>query len=193
MFRIVYHIYIFHLVLLSKGGNIMCIAKRIKECRKNKGLTQKELSNLLNVSPMTVRRWEWDERKPNIDIMPTLAKILDTSVEYLMGLQDNHKTSETNTQEISLLKLAEKINDENIVLKAPITVGMSDKMIIIEDWDTRQTICLPNNEEGRKAFTDFMNCSFTQKTQATQHVESTIQGNNNSNNNIGIVNERNLS
>lgn len=173
----------------------MCMAKRIKECRKRKGLTQKELSNLLKISPMTVRRWEWNERKPNIDIIQTLAKILDTSVEYLMGLKDDQAPSGNNIQTLSLLNIAKQIDidNENIELEKPITAGMSDKMIIIKDSNTNQTICFPNNEEGRKSFVAFMNYSFAKKTQTTQHVESTIQGDNNTNNNLGIVNGKSSS
>ena len=48
----------------------MNIGERIKKCRKNRGLTQEKLSELLKISPMTVRRWEWGKRKPDIDIMP---------------------------------------------------------------------------------------------------------------------------
>ena len=64
------------------------VSARIKEKRKEQRLTQQELAEKVGVSLMTVLRWEKGERTPNTSIMNRLAEALNTSVEYLMGLQD---------------------------------------------------------------------------------------------------------
>ena len=64
----------------------MDISTRIKERRKIMRFTQEQLSKLVGVSCITLRRWEAGERTPNSSLIPKLAEILNTSVEYLMGL-----------------------------------------------------------------------------------------------------------
>ena len=62
----------------------MNMAEKIRNCRRKMDLTQPELADLVGVSPMTVRRWEWNERTPNASIIPKLAEVLNTSIEYLI-------------------------------------------------------------------------------------------------------------
>ena len=52
--------------------------------RKEKGLTQKQLAELLNVSDKTVSHWECDENSPDISILPFLAENLGVSVDELL-------------------------------------------------------------------------------------------------------------
>ena len=89
MLQTAYYFLVFRLVHFFKKVNIMNIAPKIKKCREQNGLTQIELAKLVGISPMTIRRWEWGERNPDI---------LNTSVEYLMGLM-NHQ----NRRKILLL------------------------------------------------------------------------------------------
>ncbi len=59
--------------------------KRLAECRKAKNLSQKELADLFITSHTTIGKYERDEMVPSIDAAKKLAKILDTSVGYLLG------------------------------------------------------------------------------------------------------------
>lgn len=52
--------------------------------RKEKGLTQKQLAELLNVSDKTVSHWECDENSPDISLLPFLAEALGVSVDELL-------------------------------------------------------------------------------------------------------------
>ena len=65
------------------------ISERIKLKRKNNGLTQSELGQKVGVSDVTILRWERGERTPNSSMLPKLAEALNTSVEYLMGLDES--------------------------------------------------------------------------------------------------------
>lgn len=47
-------------------------ANRLKQLRLSKGLTQKELGNLLNVSQNAIFNWENNKREPSIDIIEML-------------------------------------------------------------------------------------------------------------------------
>lgn len=60
------------------------IGDRIKEKRKELGLTQLELAEKLNVTDRAVSKWEQGEGDPSIAILPELAKIFDVTLDYLM-------------------------------------------------------------------------------------------------------------
>lgn len=60
-------------------------ANRLKQLRLSKGLTQKELGNLLNVSQNAIFNWENNKREPSIEIIEMLADYFNVSKSYLMG------------------------------------------------------------------------------------------------------------
>ncbi len=62
----------------------MTLGTFIALLRKEKGLTQKQLSELLNVSDKTVSHWECDETSPDISLLPLLADTLGVSVDELL-------------------------------------------------------------------------------------------------------------
>ncbi len=47
--------------------------KRVAALRKEKGLTQSELAEKLNISNKAISRWETGEGYPEITILPSLA------------------------------------------------------------------------------------------------------------------------
>lgn len=59
--------------------------KKLAECRKVKNLSQKELAEIFNTSHTTIGKYERDEMVPSIEAAKKLAKILDTTVGYLLG------------------------------------------------------------------------------------------------------------
>jgi len=59
--------------------------KKLAECRKAKNLSQKELAEIFNTSHTTIGKYERDEMVPSIEAAKKLAKILDTTVGYLLG------------------------------------------------------------------------------------------------------------
>lgn len=61
---------------------------RLKELRKEKGLTQVELANIVNVSKITVLRWENGERQIKPEKAQQLADYFGVSVGYLLGFTD---------------------------------------------------------------------------------------------------------
>lgn len=63
----------------------MTIGKRIAQLRKEKGLTQEDLSKLMEVSAQAVSKWENDQTCPDIASLPKLARILGVSVDELLS------------------------------------------------------------------------------------------------------------
>ena len=67
--------------------------------RKAKGMTQKELAELLNVSDKAVSRWERDESMPDILLIPVLADIFEVSCDELLKGERTVKEIYQETQE----------------------------------------------------------------------------------------------
>ena len=57
----------------------------VSTLRREKGLTQKELAAMLNITDKAVSKWERDVAYPDTQTIPKLAEILDISVEDLMN------------------------------------------------------------------------------------------------------------
>ena len=68
----------------------MDIAKKLRELRKEKGLTQKELAEKLNLTAHNIGDWERGKCEPSINMVIQLANVLDISIEELCGLDENN-------------------------------------------------------------------------------------------------------
>ena len=62
----------------------MSLGQNLKTFRHEKGLTQKDLADKLFVTAQAVSRWENDEVEPSIDMLKTIAELLDVKVEELI-------------------------------------------------------------------------------------------------------------
>ena len=64
--------------------NSITIGEKIAKQRKEKGLTQSQLAEMINVSNKTISRWETGEGYPEISLLVPLAKALGVSTDYLL-------------------------------------------------------------------------------------------------------------
>ena len=64
-------------------------AQWLRELRKKAGLTQEKLAEAVNVSLLTVFRWENEERQPRLEELQMLAKALNVSISELLNGSDN--------------------------------------------------------------------------------------------------------
>lgn len=87
----------------GKGGFHMekqTIGAFIAALRKAKGLTQKELAELLNVSDKAVSRWECDQTVPDLTLIPLIADIFEiTADELLRGARSKNEQPMSKQQE----------------------------------------------------------------------------------------------
>lgn len=63
----------------------LIIANNIIKYRKEKGLTQLELAEMLNYSDKTLSKWERAEAIPDIITLKQLSEIFEVSVEVLIS------------------------------------------------------------------------------------------------------------
>ena len=61
------------------------LGKRVKQLRKEKGLTQKALANQVGSSPAQLNKYESGLNTPPLDRLLLLAEVLGTSVDYLIS------------------------------------------------------------------------------------------------------------
>lgn len=58
--------------------------ERVKQLRKDKGWTQKELGNKIGVTYAQLNKYEGGTNAPPLDKLQTLASALETSIDYLV-------------------------------------------------------------------------------------------------------------
>lgn len=65
---------------------------RIKELRLQKGITQEQLAQHLNVAKSTIGMWENEKREPNFKMLIRIADYFDCSIDYLLGRTNDPMT-----------------------------------------------------------------------------------------------------
>ncbi len=78
--------------------------ERLKELRKEKGMTQIELAAALGVSSGTVAMWETGKRKPSFEMMDRLTDVFDKRLDYILGTSDDPAPAKLNDDEIAQLE-----------------------------------------------------------------------------------------
>lgn len=97
------------------------IGKFISACRKEKGLTQMQLAEKLNITNRAVSKWETGKSMPDVSLMLDLCNILGITVNELLSgeriiMEDYQKRAEENLMELQAKK--EKAQGEyNSILK----------------------------------------------------------------------------
>ena len=64
--------------------NKALLSELIRRNRKAKGLTQAQFAELLDMSEMTIRRWESGERSPRIEELQKISSVLDIPINELL-------------------------------------------------------------------------------------------------------------
>ncbi len=65
------------------------LGQRIKECRLRKGMTQENMAEDLLTKKSTISAYENDKIDIKISVLKEIATVLDTSVFYLVGEQED--------------------------------------------------------------------------------------------------------
>lgn len=74
--------------------------KFMKELRKEKGLTQEQLAEKLNVSRRTVSRWETGSNMPDIELLVLLADFFEVDIRELIEGERTEMHMDKEQQEI---------------------------------------------------------------------------------------------
>lgn len=72
----------------------MTIGERIKQARKEAGLTQKKLAEKIGIAETTIRRYESNERQPRIEQLYKISETIGVPINSLVGI--NESTNSTD-------------------------------------------------------------------------------------------------
>ena len=82
------------------------IGSFLKELRKEKGITQEEFAEKLNVSGRSVSRWETGSNMPDISLLVEIAEFFDVSIPEIIN---GERKSESMNEEVK--EVAGKLSD----------------------------------------------------------------------------------
>jgi transcriptional regulator with XRE-family HTH domain len=64
---------------------VYMLASRIKELREEKGMSQRDLANLCQISKSSIDAYETGRRKPKQEALEAISDVFNVDIEYLQG------------------------------------------------------------------------------------------------------------
>lgn len=91
----------------------------LKEIREDKGFTQSDLAELLNLSRSTITSYENNINEPSFQILIKIADVFGVSIDYLLGrTPEKHNLNlEQAVNKDLLLKIYKILNEYDIKKK----------------------------------------------------------------------------
>ena len=87
---------------------------KLYDLRKQKGFSQEELANRLNVSRQTVSKWEVGDSTPDLEKLVAISDLFEISLDELVLDKAPVSSEETSSKSEVLSELKEKLlTDEN--------------------------------------------------------------------------------
>lgn len=74
----------------------MKLSEKIIKLRKEKGLSQEEFGDKINVSRQAISKWESEQSQPEVEKIKEISKVFSVSIEYLL----NDELENDNTKKI---------------------------------------------------------------------------------------------
>lgn len=126
------------------------IGKQIRLFRKQKGMTQEQLAELLNISAQAVSKWETGLALPDISLVPTLAGIFNVSTDALFGF--DRKEMEQEIESICLhafeyresdYKKSRSILEDGLKKYPGNEILLNNLLYVVTDPDEKIRLALP--------------------------------------------------
>ena len=83
------------------------LSDNIRTLRKNRGFTQEDLANRLNVTRQTISKWEKGISVPDAEMLSKLAEELETNVGELLGAK-----IEIHSEENAVVEQLSRLNEQ---------------------------------------------------------------------------------
>lgn len=114
--------------------NIKSVGEQIAYLRKNKRLTQNDLGERLGVTFQAVSKWERGEALPDTAILPDLANVLETTVDFILtggekAVEYRGKITVDSMKKgiLSLKEMGEQLGKDNLIYRHAIR-GVNEGM-----------------------------------------------------------------
>ncbi len=95
----------------------MDFGTRLKNLRKQAGLTQQQLATQLGITKSVVSFYELQERSPSPDVLVKLAVIFHVSADYLLGLdaRETIDVSDLDEKDVQAVRaIVERLRDKKL-------------------------------------------------------------------------------
>ena len=86
------------------------LTKRLTELREKNKISKKDIAQNLKISLRSYQRYEKGERNPDSDILLKIAILFNVSTDYLLGLTNNSRISN------SIIKTNQKYSDAALAI-----------------------------------------------------------------------------
>ncbi len=113
---------------LTEGGSIM-LNIRLKELRKECGITQKEFAGYFNLTESMISLYESGKRQPSYDVLKAISKRFNISIDYLVGMTDFKKPAGSLCEDSikELISFAQKLSPCGIEILTDFAEFLSKK------------------------------------------------------------------
>jgi transcriptional regulator with XRE-family HTH domain len=109
-----------------------CLGQRIKQLRKSKSWTQKELANRVSTSPAQLNKYEAGQNTPPLDKLILFAELLTTSVDFLITGNNTENAPINNTRLVQRLQLIDQFDAD----EKETVIKLLDAMIAKHNMET---------------------------------------------------------
>lgn len=93
------------------------IGSFLKELRKEKGITQEEFAENLNVSGRTVSRWETGVNMPDISLLVDIAEFFNVSIPEIINGERKSEIMEKEVKEVAEAMSNYAAAEKSVILK----------------------------------------------------------------------------
>ena len=87
----------------------MSLGHRLRELRKEKKLTIREVSEIFNIGKSTVSDYENNKRSPNYEMLKMFSEFYSVTIDFLLGI-----TSEKNIYTSKAANLPQELRDVGV-------------------------------------------------------------------------------
>ena len=100
------------------------IGNKIAQLRIEQDMTQQQLADILMVSNKTISKWENGGGLPDIVNIPSLAKVLDISIDELLNAGFDAEDRSPRAKPVKTIKSIEKSTKSRISKKLPLALAL---------------------------------------------------------------------
>ena len=86
----------------------MTLAENIARLRKERGMTQEALAEVIGVSPQTISKWENSTTYPDVSLLPVIADVFGLTIDALYGRET---TIPQATPELAVDRVMEQVRE----------------------------------------------------------------------------------
>ena len=156
------------------------IGNKIKELRRSKGMSQKDIADKLGVTSQAVSKWENDGSLPEMTMLPDIASLFGIQIDDLFeySTEKRYESIEKKLQYGRVMTNMEFENEEAFLIREVETRRIIMQFLCLETFtDTGQNVCTKSQcitQSGQLIYTQTRRAIST--TSITEIMENGLTG-----------------